>query len=79
MFVKHFTDKVKLIPHDLKLCIFINVDKKEEIKSISSIYVDNSLINSFDEKIERIKREIGYKFPMKNLSEAKYVVGIQVE
>ncbi len=76
MFVKHFTNEFKLIPHDLKSCIFTNVDKKKEIKFISSIYVNNSLISSFNENIKRIKKKIGYKFPMKNLGEVKHVVSM---
>ncbi len=58
MFVKHFTNEVKLILYDLKLCIFISVYKKKEIKSISSIYVNNFLINNPNEKIKKIKKKI---------------------
>ncbi len=79
MFVKHLVDEVRLIPHDLKPCIFTSVDTKGEIKSISSLYVDDSLIGGPDEEIERIKKEIGEKFPIKDLGEAKHVVGMQVE
>ncbi len=79
MFVKHFIDEIKLILHDLKSCIFINVDLKGEIKSISSLYVNNFLIEGLDEEIEQIKKKISDRFPIKNLSEVKYVVGMQVE
>ncbi len=79
MFVKHFVNEVELIPHNLKPCIFTSVDTKGEIKSISSFYVNNSFIKGLNEEIERIKREIGEKFPIKDLSEAKHVVNIQVK
>ncbi len=78
-FVKHFVNEVKLIPNDLKPCIFTIMDTKGEIKSISSLYVNNSLIKGPDEEIERIKRKISDKFPIKNLGEAKHVVDMQVK
>ena len=60
-------------------CLFTSVDEYGEIDSISSIYVDNSLIGGPEHKIELIKGEIKKRFPIKDLGEAKHVVGMQVE
>ncbi len=79
MFVKHFVNEVRLSLYDLKPCIFTSVDTKGEIKSISSLYVDDSFIKGLDEEIERIKKEIGDKFPIKDLNEAKHVISMQME
>ncbi len=78
-FVNHLIDEVDLIPHDSKPCIFTNVDDKDEVNSISSLYVDNSLIKGFNKEIKQIKREISDKFPIKDLNKAKHVVDMQVE
>ncbi len=49
------------------------------MNSISSLYIDNSLIKSLNEEIKRIKRKISNRFLIKDLNEAKHVVGMQVE
>ena len=78
-FVGHLTKEVKLIAHNSDPCLFTSVDADHQLNTISSIYVDDSLIGGPDNIVALIKNKIRDRFVIKDLREAKHVVGMQVE
>ena len=68
-----------MIAHEYDPCLFTTVDNEGEVNCISSIYVDDVLIGAPDDVAEKIIAKIAEGFPIKDLSIAKHIVGIQVE